>query len=158
MDKLWAPWRIKYVSQKKSPGCLFCKIHKQKKDKKNHIILRSLHSFVVLNRFPYNNGHLLIAPYRHTADFEKLKQEEVLDIYNVMIKIKKMVKKILQPDGFNLGFNIGETAGAGIADHLHLHLVPRWRGDTNFMPVLSETKIISQSLNDLYNKFKKESK
>ncbi|MCF7877210.1 MAG: HIT domain-containing protein, partial [Candidatus Omnitrophica bacterium] len=88
MDKLWAPWRIKYVSQKKSPGCLFCKIHKQKKDKKNHIILRSLHSFVVLNRFPYNNGHLLIAPYRHTADFEKLEQEEVLDIYNVMIKIK----------------------------------------------------------------------
>ncbi|MCF7874969.1 MAG: HIT domain-containing protein [Candidatus Omnitrophica bacterium] len=158
MDKLWAPWRIKYVSQKKDSGCLFCKINKQKKDKKNHIILRSLHCFVVLNRYPYNNGHLLVTPYRHTSDFEKLKKEEIFDIYKVMIKIKKMVKKVLQPDGFNLGLNIGETAGAGITEHLHFHLVPRWRGDTNFMPVLSETKIISQSLDDLYNKLKKENK
>ncbi|MFO8052669.1 MAG: HIT domain-containing protein [Candidatus Omnitrophota bacterium] len=158
MDKLWAPWRIKYVSQKKESGCLFCKIHKQKKDKKNHIVLRSKYCFVVLNRFPYNNGHLLITPYKHTAKLEQLKEKEILDIYKTMIKIKKIVQKVLHPDAFNIGFNLEEAAGAGITDHLHLHLVPRWRGDTNFMPVLSETKIISQSLDDLYNKLKKEAK
>ncbi|MCF7873702.1 MAG: HIT domain-containing protein [Candidatus Omnitrophica bacterium] len=158
MDKLWAPWRIKYVSKKKESGCIFCRIHKQKKDKKNYIVLRSNYCYVVLNRFPYNNGHLLITPYKHTSKLEQLNDKEVLDIYKITIKIKKTIKEVLHPDAFNIGFNLGEAAGAGITDHLHLHLVPRWNGDTNFMPVLSETKIISQSLDDLYNKLKKESK
>jgi ATP adenylyltransferase len=146
------------VSQKKELGCLFCKITKQKTDKKNYIVLRSKYCFVILNRFPYNNGHLLIAPYKHTANLEQLTDEEILDIYKITIKMKKIIQKVLQPSGFNIGFNLGEVAGAGITDHIHLHLVPRWRGDTNFMPVLSETKIISQSLADLYNKLKKEKK
>ncbi|MCF7887084.1 MAG: HIT domain-containing protein [Candidatus Omnitrophica bacterium] len=158
MDKLWAPWRIKYVSQKKELGCLFCKIAKQKKDKKNYIVLRSEYCFVALNRFPYNNGHLLIAPYKHTAKLEQLNDEETLDIYKITIKMKKIIQKVLRPGGFNIGFNLGEIAGAGITGHIHLHLVPRWRGDTNFMPVLFKTKIISQSLDDLYDKLKKEKK
>lgn len=158
MDKLWAPWRIKYVSQKKESGCLFCKIHKQKKDKKNLIIFRSLHCFAVLNRFPYNNGHILITPYKHTSKLEKLNEKEFTDIYKVTLKIKKMLTNILNPSGFNIGFNIGEDAGAGIVNHLHLHLVPRWKGDTNFMPVLSKTKIISESLEDLYQKLTKENR
>jgi ATP adenylyltransferase len=144
------------VSKKKELGCLFCKIAKQKEDKKNYIVLRSKHCFVVLNRFPYNNGHLLIAPYKHTAKLEQLNDQETLDIYKITIKMKKIIQKILHPSGFNIGFNLGEVAGAGITDHIHLHLVPRWSGDTNFMPILSETKIISQSLSDLYNKLKKE--
>lgn len=156
MDKLWAPWRIKYVNKKRESGCLFCKIQKQKKDKKNLIALRSAHCFVVLNRFPYNNGHILIAPYKHTSKLEKLNEQEIIDIHKITIKIKKMLTKILNPGGFNLGFNLGEDAGAGITDHLHLHLVPRWKGDTNFMPIFSETKIISESLEDLYQKLTKE--
>ncbi len=158
LDKLWAPWRIKYVSNKKESGCLFCKINKQKNDKKNQIVFRSSFCFAVLNRYPYNNGHLLIAPYKHTSKLEELNEKEILDIHKVLIKIKKMLTKILNPNGFNIGFNIGEDAGAGIVDHIHLHLVPRWKGDTNFMPVLSETKIISESLTDLYQKLTRKNK
>lgn len=152
MDKLWAPWRIKYLTQKKEKTCLFCRVQAQESDKKNHIILRSQYCFVLLNRFPYNNGHLLIAPYKHTCSLERLKTQEIIDIHETTVKIKKGLVKTLKPDGFNLGLNIGKAAGAGITGHLHFHLVPRWIGDTNFMPLFSETKVISESLNALYNK------
>ncbi len=158
MDKLWAPWRKKYICEKKTTKCLFCKIHKQKSDKKNYIILRSTLCFAVLNKFPYNNGHLLIAPYQHTAELEKLESKEIIDMYKVTLTIKKILKKVLKPDAFNFGFNLGETAGAGVTGHLHLHLVPRWKADTNYMPVLFETKVISQSLGQLYTELKKEIK
>ncbi len=143
------------MQSKREAGCLFCKIHKQKKDSNNYIALRSSTCFVVLNRFPYNNGHLLITPYRHISEPDKLNDEEVLDMHRVTLKMKEAIQKILRPDGFNTGLNLGRAAGAGITEHIHLHLVPRWIGDTNFMPVLSETKIISESLKGLYRKLKR---
>ena len=155
MDRLWAPWRIKYVSQKKKNGCIFCKILKEKKDKKNFIVLRSKHCFAVLNTYPYNNGHVMIIPKKHVKSLESLKETELLDMARVLIKIKSSLKKILNPGGFNIGINIGNVAGAGIANHLHMHVVPRWLGDVNCMPVIANTKVISQSLKELYTKLRK---
>ncbi len=150
MNRLWAPWRIKYVAKIPKKGCVFCKAYKEKRDRKNFLVLRSLHSFVMLNIFPYNNGHLLIIPNRHIAEPEELKKEEYEDLYKVVIRMLKILKRGLKPHGFNIGINLGLNAGAGIEKHLHIHIVPRWRGDTNFMPVISKTKVVSQGLKDLY--------
>lgn len=155
MDKIWAPWRIKYVQQKKPKGCIFCKMLPQKKDKKNFILLRSSHCFAVLNTYPYNNGHVMIVPRRHIRSLEDLREEELLDINKTLIKTKSTLKIILKPLGFNIGMNIGKVAGAGVDKHLHIHIVPRWPGDTNFMPVTAATKVISQSLKGLYEKFER---
>ena len=156
MDKLWAPWRIKYIHQKKTKGCVFCKAHKARTDSKNFIILRSWHCYAILNTFPYNNGHILIVSNRHVRSLERLSDHELLDMNKTLIKVKSVLKKILNPEGFNIGINIGKLAGAGVEKHLHIHLVPRWAGDTNFMPVTADTKLISQSLKELYKKIKKE--
>ena len=155
MNRIWAPWRIKYITSEKEKVCIFCKAYKEKKDKKNLVILRSDYSFVLFNKFPYNNGHLLIAPYRHIANLEELKDLEISDIHSILTKMLSVLKKTIKPDGFNIGINLGKVSGAGIEEHLHIHLVPRWNGDTNFMPVISNTKVISQSLEDLYKKIKK---
>jgi ATP adenylyltransferase len=152
LDKLWAPWRIKYVSGLKSKGCIFCKVLKEKNDKKNFIVYRSKHSFAILNAFPYNNGHIMVVANRHVASLGKLTEKEILDINKVLLTMITKLEKILKPAGFNVGINLGKVSGAGIDKHLHVHLVPRWIGDTNFMPVLSNTKIISQSLTELYKK------
>jgi len=152
MDKLWAPWRLKYVtSVDKTRACVFCKIQRQKKDKKNFIFLRSKHSFAVLNIYPYNNGHSLIVPNRHVKDIGKLKRDEREDLLD----------RVMMPPGYNIGINLGRIAGAGYPGHVHIHIVPRWSGDVNFMPVVGNTKVISQSLTELYNtllKNKKKSK
>ena len=151
MNRLWAPWRKVYVTQKKKvKGCLFCNSFKSKNDKSNLVVSRSRHSFAMLNLYPYNNGHLMIVPVRHVDDLEKLNDSEIVDLNRHLISIKKLLKKTLKPDGFNIGMNLGRAAGAGITDHVHVHIVPRWAGDTNFMPVLSSTKIISDSLESLY--------
>ncbi|MCQ9205548.1 MAG: HIT domain-containing protein [Omnitrophica bacterium] len=155
MDKLWAPWRIKYVTQKKTKKCIFCKIFREKTDSKNFIPLRSVHCFAVLNTFPYNNGHMMIVLNQHRKSFQNLTDSELLDMNKTLIKCKSILKKILKPTGFNIGMNIGKVAGAGIDKHIHMHLLPRWVGDTNFMPALANTKIISQSLGELYKKIKK---
>ncbi|HLD40705.1 MAG TPA: HIT domain-containing protein [Candidatus Omnitrophota bacterium] len=156
MDKLWAPWRINYISNaKKQKGCLFCRTSKSSLDRKNLIILRSRHVFVMLNKFPYNNGHLMAAPYRHIKDLKSLTQEEILDMFSTLNNIQDILKKTLNPAGFNIGINAGRSAGAGIPGHLHIHIVPRWKEDTNFMPVVFDTKIISQSLDELYDKLSK---
>ena len=155
MDRLWAPWRIKYVSSSTRKGCIFCKAFKEKKDYSNLIILRSKHCFVILNIYPYNNGHVMIVPNRHIKDLEKLSKDEILDLTATMIKTKNIIKDILRPDGFNIGINIGKVAGAGVESHLHIHIVPRWNGDTNFMPIINNTKVIPQSLKDLYRSFKR---
>ncbi len=152
MDKLWAPWRITYVSKTRTKGCIFCKAFKEKKDRENHIVLRSRHSFAILNTFPYNNGHVMVVSKRHVPSFEGLNEDEILDINKVLKQIMTALKSILKPAGFNVGMNLGKVAGAGIDKHMHIHVVPRWLGDTNFMPVLSDAKIISQSLNELYAK------
>lgn len=155
MDKLWAPWRIKYIQAKKTRGCIFCKKIRQKKDKTNYVILRKKHVFSMLNIFPYNNGHILVAPYRHVASFEQLKTAEFIELFELInITIKKLRIK-LNAQGFNIGVNLGKVAGAGVDKHLHIHIVPRWQADTNFMPILSGTKVISQSLEELYKLLKK---
>jgi ATP adenylyltransferase len=155
LNKIWAPWRIKYITQKKRKGCIFCKAYKGNQDKKNFIIIRSSYCFAMLNTFPYNNGHIMVISNRHIASLEKLKKEEILDINITAINILAILKKVMHPQGFNLGINLGKISGAGIDKHFHLHIVPRWTGDTNFMPILTDTKIISQSLKELYDKIKK---
>ncbi len=148
MDKLWAPWRINYVSGKnKARGCIFCSAKNSLS--KNYVIFKSRFSIAMLNIYPYNNGHLLIAPLRHMRDISQLRQEEILDLFKSLNKAKQLLQAVLKPQGYNIGINLSRTAGAGIAGHLHMHIVPRWSGDTNFMPVVSNTKIISQSLDEL---------
>jgi len=155
LDKLWAPWRIKYVSNPNRNGCIFCKALKERKDSSNLVLLRSKYCFAILNIYPYNNGHLMVAPNRHIKDLEKLSDNEILDVIATTTKVKNIIKDVLSPDGFNIGINVGKVAGAGIKSHLHIHIVPRWDGDTNFMPVINDTKVISQSLKELYRSLKK---
>ena len=153
MDKLWAPWRINYINvARKIRGCLFCRAAKESRDRKNLVLFRSKHILCMLNKFPYNNGHLMLSPYRHIRNLAQLSSDEILDLFHALNKMQALLGKILKPDGFNLGMNIGRVAGAGIPGHLHLHIVPRWKEDTNFMPVIFDTKIISQSLSELYEK------
>jgi len=152
MDKLWAPWRVKYVTEdlKKSKGCVFCKILNEKKDKDNYILWRGEKVFAVLNLYPYNNGHVLVLPNRHVSDLSKMKKQEKDELWSLVERMKKLLDHVLTPDGYNIGINLGKAAGAGFPGHIHVHMVPRWTGDVNFMPALSETKVISQSLKALY--------
>lgn len=151
MKKLWAPWRIGYV-QKLHKGCIFCQAAKSKLDKKNFVIHRSKFCFSVLNIFPYSNGHIMVAPYRHKGNLDDLSDEEMLDLIKMLKLTQKQLDKTLRPHAYNIGINIGKYAGAGFADHLHIHIVPRWKGDVNFMPVIFDTKVISQSLTELHKK------
>ncbi len=156
MDKLWAPWRSKYIAKVSSiKGCIFCSKPKSKKDKANYILSRSRHSFSILNVYPYNNGHIMIVPYRHVNDLTKLSDEETLDLMHLLRDSQEFISKTMHPDGYNIGINIGRAAGAGLKNHVHIHLVPRWVGDSNFMPVFTSTKVISESLNALYDRLKK---
>jgi ATP adenylyltransferase len=156
MDKIWAPWRSKYVRLKNKKGCLFCRAYKSGKDKANFVVFRDRKSFVMMNIFPYNNGHLMISPVKHAAELSCLSDEEMLSCLRLIEKSCRVLKKVLHPHAFNIGLNLGQDAGAGIVKHLHFHVVPRWRGDTNCMPVISNAKIVPQSLNELYEKLKKE--
>lgn len=140
----------------KDQGCIFCTKPKQPKDAANHILFRGEKVFAMMNRYPYNNGHIMIAPYRHVGDFTKLGDSELLEMMRLAQACQRAISTSMRPDGFNLGFNLGRTAGAGIADHVHLHLVPRWNGDTNFMPVLDGTKVISEALGVTCRRIKKE--
>ena len=147
MDKLWAPWRVKYIRGKKEKGCIFCKaLRKQSGD---YVIFKTPQAIAMLNIFPYNNGHMMVSPVRHINRLEQLTEEEALGLFNAVKKAQKLLTKVLKPQGFNIGLNLSRAAGAGITGHLHIHIVPRWVGDTNFMPTLSGTKIISQSLDEL---------
>lgn len=153
MERLWAPWRIEYIRNvSKEKGCFLCAALKEKEKAKVFIIEKNPKAFTIMNRYPYNTGHLLIAPVRHIGEWEGLDDEEILDIHRLISRAIKAIRCTMNPDGFNMGINQGLVAGAGLVDHFHIHLVPRWKGDTNFMPVLGETKIISEALNKTYNK------
>ncbi|MFA5089414.1 MAG: HIT domain-containing protein [Candidatus Omnitrophota bacterium] len=152
MDKLWAPWRAQYITAKKQKGCIFCLAFKAGKNK--YVIARNRFAFAMLNTFPYNNGHIMIAPLRHTAEISSLKKEEILGMFSLLSETKRLLKEVLNAQGYNIGINISDIAGAGVKGHLHMHIVPRWKGDTNFMPVLYGTKIVSQSLGELYKRLK----
>ena len=149
---LWAPWRIEYITGTREKGCIFCNRFPQDDDRTNLILARGRRSFVIMNRFPYNNGHLMVAPIRHTGDFGTLSAEEITEIFRFVQTFIDVFKKTMNPHGFNIGINLGKTAGAGVADHLHVHVVPRWDGDTNFMPVIGETKVISEHIQSTYDK------
>jgi len=152
MEKLWAPWRKEFISGKKEKGCIFCNKLKEKKDKKNLVLFRGKLSFVVMNKYPYNSGHLMVAPYRHTGKLEELKHEELSDLARLTQKCVMILKKTMKPHGFNLGMNLQKISGAGVADHLHLHIVPRWTGDTNFMPAIAGANVLPEHLRDTYAK------
>ena len=154
MDKLWAPWRMHYIKKAKSGGCFLCQAFKEHEDKKNYILARGVHCFVILNIYPYNSGHLMVVPNRHTAEFDDLLEEEVLELFNLIKGFKKRLAEVMHPEGFNIGFNLGRSAGAGLLDHVHGHVVPRWNGDTNFMPILGDAKVLPQALDDTYDLLK----
>jgi len=155
LDKLWAPWRIKYIVGHKDKKCVFCKAYKDTNDKKNFVIHRSRHCFAIINIFPYNNGHIMIVTNRHIKYLKDISDNELFDLTITARKLVGIIKTALSPEGFNIGMNVGSVSGAGIDSHLHMHIVPRWQGDTNFMPVLSDTKIISQSTKELYTILRK---
>ena len=156
MQKIFAPWRIEYIKMEKMEGCIFCKLPAMHEDEKNLILYRGKYAFVIMNNYPYNPGHVMVAPYRHVANFEDLKSEEVMEIYGLISLMLRVIRKAMEPHGFNIGMNLGRVAGAGIEDHLHVHIVPRWNGDTNFMPVLADTKVIPQALEDTYKELRRE--
>lgn len=154
MEKLWAPWRMAYVEVAKPQGCIFCDKPREDRDDENLILQRGKTAFVIMNAFPYNNGHLMVAPYRHTAELESLGPEERDELMALAQESLRLLQAAFGPNGYNLGMNLGRVAGAGIADHLHLHLVPRWDGDTNFMPVIADTKVLPDSLQRSYRKLR----
>lgn len=156
MERLWAPWREKFILCEKEPGCFLCRTSREKQDRKNLILFRGEKCFVILNRYPYNNGHLMIAPFRHVGKLEELKAEELTEIWKTAQLCVRALKSGLKPKGINLGMNLGKVSGAGVGDHIHLHIVPRWQGDTNFMPIFAETKVISVGLSNTYRLLKKE--
>ena len=151
MKYLWAPWRMDYILQEKKKGCIFCKKPKEKKDKENLILFQSDDAFVIMNKFPYNSGHLMVVPKRHCVDIDQLSDEEFQELLYLLRASTRVLKECLRPHGFNIGMNIGKVGGAG-EEHVHFHIVPRWKGDINFMPVLSETKIIPEYLEKTYLK------
>jgi ATP adenylyltransferase len=154
MKKLWAPWRIEYV-RSQNKGCFFCAGLKSKDLKKVLIIEKREGAFTIMNRYPYNNGHIMIAPVRHVGSLEALDNNEILELNSLLIRAIKAITITMKPQGFNIGVNQGCVAGAGIIDHIHIHCVPRWQGDTNFMPILSDTKVVSEAILETYEKIKK---
>jgi ATP adenylyltransferase len=154
MKKLWAPWRMEYIEGFKEGECIFCTTANAGKDEANLILHRGTTAFVIMNRYPYANGHLMVAPFRHLGDIEALTPAEALDLFTLVQKSVVILKAAVNAEGFNVGINIGRVAGAGITDHVHIHIVPRWQGDVNFMPLLGDTKVICEYLTETYKKLK----
>ena len=154
MERIWAPWRIEYIERAKEGGCILCQKPRENNDEANFILYRGQNNFIILNAFPYNPGHLMVAPYRHIANLQDLTDNEIKEHLDVVKRAVKLLTEVLKPAGFNIGLNIGKVAGAGIEYHLHTHIVPRWQGDVNFMPVLSDTRVISEALAATYKKLK----
>ena len=154
-EQLWAPWRLAYVANPRPPAaedpCFVCEGLAADDDRRNLIALRTPLSVVVLNRFPYNNGHLLVAPRAHKGRLDELEPDELLEVMETLRRLVGTLEGLMRPDGFNVGLNLGRAAGAGLPGHLHWHIVPRWDGDTNFMPVLADAKVIVQSLDAFYD-------
>ncbi|MBI3464519.1 MAG: HIT domain-containing protein [Planctomycetes bacterium] len=160
-DTLWAPWRLHYIlanKDKPACGCFICRGWEERADRENLVLWRGAASVVILNRYPYNNGHLLVAPAAHKATFTDLTDSEMLELMQTLRRVIEALDQSMQPHGYNVGLNLGQIAGAGLPGHLHWHVVPRWNGDTNFMPVLSDTRVIVQSLESLYDLLKDQMK
>ena len=152
MKKLWAPWRKAYIWQKPPKGCFLCFIKRSRRDASHFVLKRTAQSLSVLNLFPYNAGHVLVAPNRHVENLSDLNDSELLDLLHLTNETVKDIRKALKPQGLNIGINLGRVAGAGLPGHVHIHVVPRWLGDTNFMPVTADTKIMSESLQSVHRR------
>lgn len=154
MDRLWSPWRMEYIEAAKAEpeGCVFCDLPAKGDDAATYILRRGEHGFVLLNSFPYNPGHVMVAPFRHTGALEDLDPAELLDLDRLVQDSIRALREEMAPHGFNVGMNLGRVAGAGIPDHLHWHVVPRWGGDTNFMPVVGQTRVLPELLEETYRR------
>ena len=150
MERLWAPWRLEYIQAPDSACCIFCVDEQPGDDHSRLIVARGEHSYVIMNRYPYSNGHLMVSPYRHLSDPAELENHEILEIHHLMIRSQRALRDVCAAQGYNVGWNIGKAAGAGIADHIHMHIVPRWAGDSNFMPILADTRVIPQHIEGTY--------
>jgi len=153
MDIIWAPWRMKYIeyaSLQKPRGCFICEAIRAEKPKDRLVLYKGRLSIVLMNLYPYNTGHLLVAPIRHVPDLENLDEKELTALFKAVKTSLKALRETLKPHGFNIGINLGRIAGAGLEDHVHVHIVPRWDGDTNFMPIIANTKVMPEALKDTY--------
>lgn len=151
-ENLWAPWRLKYVEKPSASGNIFVELPALGQDRENYILFRGETAFVMLNAFPYTNGHLLIAPFRQTNDLPTMTDTELLEINRLVARSVKWITEVYRPDGFNIGVNLGRAAGAGIPEHIHWHVLPRWKGDTNFLTTVGDTRVMPQSLEDSYDR------
>jgi len=158
METLHAPWRIEYILSPKPElkEGLFTRIAQSSDDEANHVVVRDRTCFALLNKYPYNGGHLMVVPYKQVADLNGLTEEELADLWKLVRRCINALKAAMKPDGFNIGINLGKVAGAGIVEHLHIHVVPRWSGDTNFMPVIANTTVLPQALSELAAKLRAE--
>ena len=153
---LYSPWRIKYILDDQPDGCIFCLKPKADNDREHLILQRGKHCFVIMNLYPYNNGHLMVVPYRHVSTLQELKSAELSELMELAKLCETVMQKVYQPHGFNLGMNIGKAGGAGIESHLHLHIVPRWNGDSNFMTVTGNTRVVPESFQRAYSNLKEQ--
>ncbi len=151
MDQLWAPWRLEYIQGPENDSCIFCLGEETAADQTSLVVARGTHCYVIMNRYPYSNGHLMISPYRHLSDSAELVVDEVVEIHQLMVRSQSVLREEFAAQGFNVGWNIGQAAGAGIADHIHMHIVPRWAGDGNFMPILADVRVIPQHIEKTYS-------
>ncbi len=154
MKQIWAPWRIEYILSDKRDGCFLCEAARQEPSEENLVLHRGKACFVIMNRFPYNPGHLMVVPYRHVGSLRELTKEEQCEMMELAALCTEILDSEMNPDGYNLGINLGKVAGAGLETHVHLHIVPRWNGDTNFMPVLADVKVIPEHLIATYRKLR----
>jgi len=154
MEHIWAPWRMAYIRTEKAEGCIFCQKPGEDSDAANYILYRGEKNFVIMNSYPYNPGHLMIVPYRHKSSLEELDAEERHEHLDIVSRGVAVLKRVLAPHGFNLGMNIGKDAGAGIDDHIHTHIVPRWQGDTNYMTVVADVRVVPEALADTYRRLR----
>ncbi len=156
MDHLWSTWRFTYITSiDRETGCVFCRINQENKDAENYVIHRAGLNFVLLNLFPYTSGHLMIVPYEHQAELASVSQPATTEMIELAKRAQVALQAEYHPDGFNIGMNLGRSAGAGVADHLHLHVVPRWTGDANFVSILGETRVLAEALSDTCTKLKR---
>ncbi len=155
LGTLWAPWRMTYIGASPARGCIFCEARAARRDADRYVLQRSTRAFALLNLYPYNSGHLMVAPYQHGGTFEDLPRATVADLMALTQRALRALRATVRPDGFNLGVNEGQVAGAGVVDHVHLHVVPRWNGDTNFMPVLAASKVMPQHLRKTYRQLRR---
>ncbi|BCU67303.1 HIT family hydrolase [Sulfolobales archaeon HS-7] len=153
MDILWSPWRMKYIVGNKGEGCILCNVV-QKDDQDVYIIYRGVKSYIILNLYPYNTGHLMIVPYRHVPSIELLEHEEIDEMMNLLKISVDTLREVYKPEGLNIGINIGRASGAGVEQHIHIHVIPRWIGDLNFIALTSNTKVMPETLEDTYKKLK----